>query len=60
MKERLMCSRFYCDKMKERICCRSCFWVDRCSNPCHNTPDRCGLAEKKEETYVNQNRERVY
>lgn len=39
------CSRFYCDKARERRCCADCpeHTKRRCRNPCTNHPARCGL-----------------
>lgn len=38
------CSRFYCDKVKARLCCADC--RRRCSNRCANDPSRCKLVEE--------------
>ena len=54
------CSIFYCDRMRERVCCASCENRSRCRRPCLNDPDRCGLEEKKETKHVNQNRKCFY
>ena len=40
-----MCQRFYCDKMRDRFCCRDCRHYVMCNNPCENDPSRCGLED---------------
>lgn len=35
------CTRFYCDKVKARLCCADC--SRRCDNRCLNSPEACGL-----------------
>lgn len=52
MSERRYCQRFYCDRMRKRLCCTSCEKRDRCRRPCLNHPDRCGLKQKKEDKHV--------
>ncbi|WP_300689260.1 hypothetical protein [uncultured Oscillibacter sp.] len=44
-----MCSRFHCDKRGDRFCCADCVERkrDRCRNPCHNDPARCGLEDRR-------------
>ena len=45
-----MCSRFHCDKRGGRFCCADCVERkrDRCRNPCHNDPARCGLEDRRQ------------
>lgn len=38
------CTRFYCDKVKARLCCADC--RRRCANRCANDPSRCKLVEE--------------
>lgn len=38
------CSRFYCDKVKARLCCADC--RRRCDNRCVNDPALCRLVEE--------------
>ncbi len=38
------CSTFYCDKRRDRYCCRDC--PKPCSHACQNDPSRCGLEDK--------------
>ena len=40
-----MCQRFYCDRMRERVCCRDCRHYVSCRNSCENHPSRCGLED---------------
>lgn len=42
-----MCSTFYCDKKRERVCCAGC--DTPCKNRCLNAPERCGLAKESEQ-----------
>lgn len=51
MSEIRFCRRFYCDRMRERVCCTSCEKRDRCRRACLNHPDRCGLEQKKEKEH---------
>lgn len=39
------CSRFYCDQMRDRLCCRDCVRAYRCNNRCLNDPKRCRLVD---------------
>lgn len=43
------CEIFHCDKRGDRYCCFYCWKKDKCKNPCHNNPEKCGKAfeEKK-------------
>ena len=59
MNERRICSRFYCDRQRERVCCTSCKDGPTCFKRCLNSPERCGL-EEKEDSDVNKNRKRIY
>ena len=43
----VLCQRFHCDHMGNRICCAYCEKYRRCKNPCKNDPKKCGLAEHK-------------
>lgn len=45
------CTRFYCDKVRERRCCADCWRRVRrkCRNACQNDPSRCGLQNKAAE-----------
>ena len=45
MNEPRMCSRFYCDWRGDRYCCRDCWNLRDCTNPCLNDPARCGLED---------------
>lgn len=47
MKKPRMCSRFFCDAVKERRCCADCSRAYRCARRCLNDPKRCGLVEGK-------------
>lgn len=49
MSEIRFCRRFYCDRVRERVCCISCEMRGHCRRACLNHPDRCGLEQKKEE-----------
>lgn len=40
-----MCQRFYCDWRGDRYCCRDCWHLQDCENPCLNDPSRCGLED---------------
>ena len=40
-----MCSRFYCGWRGDRYCCRDCWNLRDCVNPCLNDPSRCGLED---------------
>lgn len=48
-KLRASCETFYCDRMRERVCCLKCPNLRKCSNHCLNTPDKCGLYIPQEE-----------
>ena len=55
MKKPRMCSRFFCDRMHDRFCCRDCGRYVSCDNACLNHPSRCGLEDlsgrvRREET----------
>ena len=45
-----VCSIFYCDRMKERVCCFDCpqhpYNGGRCRKFCQNSPDRCGAVDQ--------------
>lgn len=41
------CSRFYCDQMRDRLCCRDCVRAYRCNNRCLNDPKRCRLVAQE-------------
>lgn len=43
------CTQFYCDTMRERVCCCGCPNRKKCKNPCLNSPDKCGLEDKGQE-----------
>ena len=43
------CTRFHCDGRRDRYCCATCFYRERCLNPCLNHPSRCGLEDKARE-----------
>ena len=49
MKKERMCSRFYCDKRRDRFCCADCPNAYRCENRCLNHPSRCRLEARKKE-----------
>ena len=40
-----MCQRFYCDWRGDRYCCRDCWHLKDCDNPCLNDPSRCKLED---------------
>lgn len=47
------CRQFYCDHRRDRWCCADC--PEPCSNPCLNSPQRCGLVdEPKPPAYGNK------
>lgn len=37
------CQIFYCDQMRERLCCADC--SVQCANRCLNDPSRCNLVD---------------
>lgn len=45
MKTPRMCQRFYCDWRGDRYCCRDCWHLTDCDNPCLNDPSRCKLED---------------
>ena len=47
MKTPRKCSRFYCDAMRERICCTDCPRAYRCPDRCLNHPNRCRLLDER-------------
>ena len=36
-----MCRIFHCDYRGDRYCCRDCWNLNDCPNPCQNDPSRC-------------------
>lgn len=44
--QRNYCSRFYCERMQENLCCRFCDRYEFCIDRCENTPKKCGLYTK--------------
>lgn len=45
MRRQRYCLRFYCDFLRERICCADCPFREGCRNPCLNHPVRCRLED---------------
>ena len=41
-KMKASCDTFYCDHMRERVCCRRCPRLKKCKNHCLNHPSKCG------------------
>jgi hypothetical protein len=38
------CGRFFCERINQAACCRSCPRFMSCDRACLNDPERCGLA----------------
>lgn len=36
------CKIFFCDRKRGAYCCRKCDRLQKCGNPCLNSPDKCG------------------
>lgn len=41
------CRLFYCDHVRDGLCCRYCKRRERCANPCLNRPETCGQRREK-------------
>lgn len=40
------CKLYYCNTMKERVCCNTCPNLKKCKNPCINNLVICGKEDK--------------
>lgn len=43
------CEIFHCDQRRDRYCCFYRRRKDKCKNPCHNNPEKCGKAFEEKE-----------
>lgn len=48
------CQIFYCDRHRERRCCRDCEHYEKCHYKCLNHPDLCKLViyGKERQKYI--------
>nr|DAL84797.1 MAG TPA: hypothetical protein [Caudoviricetes sp.] len=44
------CGLFYCKRRNGNFCCTDCPW--KCATRCHNTPQKCGYIQDKEDANV--------
>ncbi len=54
MSEIKFCQRFYCDARGDRYCCATCYFLERCHNPCMNHPSRCRLEDTAKAVKLNK------
>lgn len=55
----IMCRYFNCDRRHGHFCCSQCPHIEKCRNPCINSPLRCGLAKEVEKNENQKNHKSV-